>query len=229
MATETTSRSRSVSRVDAFGDSGGAVSRELVRCPRVEGSIPAERCLACKAATCLDIADNGQLVSITCDYDVPGSEPKQKQNSQTISLRRMSVGDLMSRNVVCVRPDLSLDAAVQLFLETGLKSIPVVSEQGRVLGMADESELQLAIQTSSADPLPATRSISDVMMPSAFAIHEQTSATQAAGMMVCEGVWRVPVVSSDGLVVGVISASDLLYWVARSDGYVLRAPGRDAP
>jgi CBS domain-containing protein len=135
----------------------------------------------------------------------------------------------MTRNVVCVRPQLSVDDATLLFLETGLKTAPVVDEQGLVVGMVAESDVQLAVQAHTpskgargAEPL----TVEDVMMPVPFAIQEHVPATQAAGLLVYEAVQRVPVVSTEGRVVGILSAHDLLYWLARADGYVLPPPRR---
>jgi CBS domain-containing protein len=219
---------RDVARVDSFGTAHCAVSRDLVQCPRAEESVPAERCLTCPRALRLTYGRDGALASVTCAPDAQRS--CEGPASTQVNLRRCTVGELMSRNVVCVRPQLSLDAAIQLFLETGLKAVPVVNERGGVLGMVDESDVQLAIHTHSraaGDGRADVLTVEDVMMPATFAIHEHVPATQAAGLMVYEAVRRIPVVSAEGAVVGVLSASDILYWLARGDGYVLPSPRRE--
>ncbi|MFT3927697.1 MAG: CBS domain-containing protein [Myxococcales bacterium] len=219
--------SHAVAHVEAFEGAQQSVTREFVQCPRTGQSVPTKRCLTCPAAVSFAYAENGSLKGVTCGSVAPPAGPALERPNQFVPLRRLSVADLMSRNVVCMRPHLSLDAAMQLFLETGLRAAPVVNEHGAVLGMLEESDLQLAVQAHAGrrGEEEAAICVGDLMMPVAFAVHEHTPATQAAGLMVYEAVRRVPVVSPDGTVVGVLSAADLLYWLARSDGYVLPAPG----
>lgn len=167
-------------------------------------------------------------------YQTPFGAFRDRERASTVSdaireipSQRRTIADLMSRHVVSVRPDLSLDAAMQLFLETKLRAVPVVDEYGKVLGMLEEHDLQAAIYASpKARDEGATRSVSEAMQPVPFVVHEQTPITQAAGLMVEGSVYRVLVVSSDNSVIGILSASDILYWIACSDGYVLSRPQR---
>jgi CBS domain-containing protein len=214
-APQSSSAQRHVDHVSAFSTATDAVKTQFVRCPRTEGSVPVSRCLSCSAAAMLIYDKTGALERIECRH------PDAPRSRADLLLKRTTVGELMTRNVVCVRPELGIDDAVQLFVETGLKAVPVVLEQGTVLGMVEEADVVLAAQVHAADRDDARRTVGDVMMPVSFALHEQVSASQAAGLMVYESVHRVPVVSSEGRVVGLLSASDLLSWVARADGYVL--------
>lgn len=127
-------------------------------------------------------------------------------------LARLHACDLMARNVVCVRSQLSLDALCMLFIETGAKAAPVVDERGCVLGMVADTDLQLEIHTRAAD---GSRTVADVMVPLRFTVQEHTRVAEAAGLMVRESLERLPVVSAQGKVVGVLSTRDILYWVAR--------------
>ena len=65
----------------------------------------------------------------------------------------------------------------------------------------------------------ATATVADIMMPSAFTIGEDASALRAVALMASERVHRVPVVGSDGTVVGILSTLDLLSWLSRTCGY----------
>jgi CBS domain-containing protein len=65
--------------------------------------------------------------------------------------------------------------------------------------------------------------VDDIMTPLVFAVHEHVSASQAAGLMAVEGVRHVIVVASSGEVVGLLSALDVLRWVAERDGF-LKSP-----
>ena len=138
-----------------------------------------------------------------------------------LTLARATVGTLMTRNVVCVRPDLGLDASMALFVETGLKALPVVDAEGALMGFVAESDVMLHVQAAGSATQAET--IADVFMPYALAVPESTPVTRAAALMALEGQQRVAVVSRENRVVGVLSASDILYWLARADGQ-LRAP-----
>ena len=53
----------------------------------------------------------------------------------------------------------------------------------------------------------------------------RTGAWHAAALMAYENIHRVPVVAADGAVIGIVSAMDIVRWVAEQDGYVV---GRSA-
>ncbi len=60
-------------------------------------------------------------------------------------------------------------------------------------------------------------------MPKAFTLPASATLSRAAALMAFEGIHRVPVVSTDGRVVGIVSSLDVARWLARNDGYI--APG----
>ncbi len=59
------------------------------------------------------------------------------------------------------------------------------------------------------------------MMYISFTLCEDTSLSHAAALMAYEGVQRIPVVSFEGKVVGMVSAMDVVRWLAQHDGYVV--------
>jgi CBS domain-containing protein len=213
-----------VSHVYTVG-SAGAVARGTVSCPHRQCTVSEEDCQSCPRIARVERDASGELRKVWCHVNTHAAEEGAES---LVKLRRASVRELMSRNVICVRPELSVDAVVALFVETALKAVPVVDEHGQVLGMLEERDVQQAIHAErSAGAEAPSRCAGDLMMPVPFTIREQLSAFQAAGLLVYEAVGRVPVVSGEGQVVGILSASDLLYWLARADGYVLPTPSRD--
>lgn len=223
-----------VARTVTFEDNGRASGREWVICPRTRGSVPLARCRTCKHLNDLTPGAPDQPQHVVC------SEPQTGEHSLLprelpLRLPRLSVSDLMTRNVVCVRLHLTLDAVAQLFLETGLHTVPVVDGRGKVLGTVSNEDVQLAVQThrgpasepahvsapASRTHLPLERSVADVMLPLVLTIPEHASVVQAAALLVVEALDRVTVVSDSGQVVGIIAASDILHWLAREDGFAL--------
>jgi CBS-domain-containing membrane protein len=195
--------------------------------------VPLGRCKACKQLVALTPGAPDQAAQVVCLGSQTG-EHSLLPRELPLRLPRLSVSDLMTRNVVCVRMHLTLDAVAQLFLETGLHTVPVVDPKGGVLGTVSNEDVQLAIHTERApsdQPAhawePAShgmaheRCVADVMLPLVLTIPEHASVVQAAALLVVEALDRVTVVSDAGQVVGIIAASDILHWLARQDGYAL--------
>jgi CBS domain-containing protein len=128
------------------------------------------------------------------------------------------VSDLMSRNVVSVRPDLSLRELVRLFRRHGVTGVPVVDAGGSRLGSVSTSDLLwLGYQRASATEVYAgalwreldTKTVRDVMTPDVFGVEASATITELLDFFVRTGVRRAFVTESDRLV-GVVSVSDLL-------------------
>lgn len=207
-----------IARISLIGASGGA-ERHLVQCPRISSTVSLGTCLACEHCQTVEPAHRCVLGAIVCDCEGDRAPPS------AFSLPRLDVAHLMARDVLCVRPSLSLDAAVALFIEHHARSLPVVDEQNQLVGMLHESELQLAIQTGTY----AEATVMSAMLPVALAIPESTAVTRAAAIMAFEGVSSLVVVSPSGDVVGMLWASDLLFWLAQADGYLTRVRRSDIP
>lgn len=144
----------------------------------------------------------------------------------TLALPRVPISVLMTRNVLCVRADLSLDAASALFLRSGHRAFPVVDDSGRVVGFVDEEELTTEVQIAATDSRPnaPVRTVGDIILPYVLALPETASVTRAAAVMAFEGQQRIAVIGTECDIVGVLSASDILQWLARADGWVLPRP-----
>ena len=55
----------------------------------------------------------------------------------------------------------------------------------------------------------------------AFTLPEAATVSQAAAIMAYERIHRVPVVTTDGSVVGIVCALDIVAWLAAHDGYAV--------
>lgn len=189
-----------------------------VACPRRGGSVPLAECAHCPRFVKVTpgAAAGEEMVHCHAGSCAPAT------TNRPLSLPRAAVADLMTRNVVCVRSDLTLDAVTTLFLETSLSAVPVVDGEGHLLGFLGQDEVTLAVQVNGRSDRPLT--VADILLPFALAVPETTSLTQAAAVMAFEGQQRLAVTSSEGVIVGVLAASDILYWLARADGHVLPPP-----
>lgn len=154
------------------------------------------------------------------------------------------VSEVMTKHVVCVPPDLGIEALTDLFLERGISGAPVVDASGRTLGVVSKTDVLrdyadrgetgevgkpevqaggIRAQLDRGMHVQETKdaTVQDVMTPLAFTLTEDASIARASALMALEGVHRVPVVAKNGKVVGILSALDVLRWLAKTEGYAV--------
>lgn len=145
--------------------------------------------------------------------------------------------DLMVDNPVSISANASIREALTMFAEKGFSAAPVIDEKGRPVGVIsrfdiivhdrervdyatpspdyygrntvathDGERLGKGFQVESVD---RTR-VSDVMTPAVFSVDPDTPAATVVGEMLALKVHRLFVVDVSGVLVGVISALDVL-------------------
>ncbi len=143
----------------------------------------------------------------------------------------LTVADVMTRQVVSVRPDTPVAGIVALLIDRALRSAPVVDAENRVIGiitdgdlltrgatelpLALQRELSLAERAATIETLAAhPHTAADLMTPNPVTLPETTPLTEAAAVMADRGLKRIPVVDAQQRLVGMVSRSDLLATVA---------------
>lgn len=141
------------------------------------------------------------------------------------------VGEVMRREVITVRPDSPLTAVVELLLDKDFTAVPVVDEQGRVVGMVSDNDLltrggmQVTLSLKRAtdaefvrelhqslrDP---QRQVGAVMTPEVVSVGPETGLGEAGKLMVEKHLKRLPVVDSEGKLVGILGRLDILNTIA---------------
>ncbi|MCS6887875.1 MAG: DUF190 domain-containing protein [Chloroflexus sp.] len=145
----------------------------------------------------------------------------------------LTVADVMNHEVVSVTTDTPVGELVRLLLERGLRAMPVVDAQRKVVGIVTDADLlqrgvsqlplhlqQLLPGDERAAQLAAMAArperAGDVMTPNPQTIPATASLAQAALVMAEYDHKRLPVVDNDGRLVGIISRSDVLQTVANN-------------
>jgi CBS domain-containing protein len=127
----------------------------------------------------------------------------------------MLVRDVMSRNVVTIRPHMPVRAAAALLVANGFTSAPVVTAEGVLRGIVTEGDL------TRGRPLPAPgnseaapdTTASEVMTPEPATARPTDAIADVVAVLHASGQWAVPVVD-EGRLVGIVSRSDVLPNVA---------------
>jgi CBS domain-containing protein len=113
----------------------------------------------------------------------------------------------MKTHVVTVEPDARLAEAIDLMDVYQVRSLPVVTADGLLCGMLSECDVTNALQIAAAT---ARRPVREVMSAPAIAVREEDTARDACDILLSCGLNRVPVLRSDGKVVGVLNRVDVL-------------------
>jgi acetoin utilization protein AcuB len=126
----------------------------------------------------------------------------------------MFVGERMSRPVICVSPEDSINEVLAMFRNEHIRRAPVMRE-GKLVGIVSERDL-LNASPSSATTLSVWEmnyliskvKVKDVMTKKIITVDADTPIEEAARIMADKKIGGLPVMSSDK-VVGMITETDL--------------------
>lgn len=141
-------------------------------------------------------------------------------------LEHTGVDELMTRDVYCVGEEMLAEELAELFATRKVSGVPVVDEDGRLLGVVSRSDL-LRAQDDQEQHAPvlhperAGATASELMNASPIVVREGVTIPYAAAVMAAARVHRVLVVSAEDTVVGILTALDVVRWVARKAGYAV--------
>ncbi len=150
----------------------------------------------------------------------------------------LTAKDIMSREVKTAHLDMSVKELAALLWENKIGGVPVVDEQGRVVGVVTENDLidqnkKLHIPTmvSFLDSVIFIDSaatfekeikkmtgskVSDVCSERLLTVDEDAGLEEIASLIAEEGVHTVPVLK-EGKLVGVIGKADLIRVIAQGE------------
>jgi acetoin utilization protein AcuB len=136
----------------------------------------------------------------------------------------MKVSELMTRKLITVSPDNSVEMAVGLLRQRGVRHLLVLKE-GLLVGILSDRDLKRAL-----DPLRSRKkkllnigglffmlepiAVREIMTREVVTVGPDTSARGAASIMVDRRFGALPVVEGDELV-GIVTETDLLRYFAK--------------
>ena len=86
----------------------------------------------------LPIVEGDKLVGVITDRDLAIRIVAESRGTDT------TVGDIASKNVVTVDPEQSLEDAARLMAEHQIRRLPVVEEDGRLVGILAQADIAQA-------------------------------------------------------------------------------------
>lgn len=143
----------------------------------------------------------------------------------------MRVVDLMAADVISVRRDTSLRDAARLMVEKEISGLPVTDEGGNLVGVISEGDFLrkevdrgdllgtglLGALFDNRDSLAEAETVGEVMSEQVFTVSPDATLVEAARTMTTHAVKRLPVVTREGKLVGVISRRDVVAAYTRPD------------
>jgi CBS domain-containing protein len=117
----------------------------------------------------------------------------------------MRVADVMTRDVRVVRPDQSIQDAAKMMAEIDAGILPV-REGDRLVGMITDRDIAIRAVAAGHGPQTAVR---EVMSPEVKYCYEDEDLDRVTHNMADIQVRRLPVLSRDKRLVGIISLGDV--------------------
>jgi CBS domain-containing protein len=146
------------------------------------------------------------------------------------------VADWMNRDLITVTPSTPLSDAVKLLVDRHISGLPVIDDEGKLVGVISDSDLMWREQGLEQPPYmiflggviyfknPLTydrdlhkalgQTVGEVMTPHAISISEDTPLPEAARIMHDKKIHRLPVVDEHNHPIGIITEGDIVRAIA---------------
>ena len=128
----------------------------------------------------------------------------------------MLIKDWMSKTPVTVKPATSIMKAAKLMKENGFRRLPVIDDDGRLVGIVSDRDIKEASPSKATTLdmhelyyLLSEIKAGDIMTKTVITVGPDDTVEKAAVLMLRHNVGGMPVVDAKGLVVGVITDSDI--------------------
>jgi CBS domain-containing protein len=134
-----------------------------------------------------------------------------------------AAADLMTPNPVSLRETVTAGEAAAFLTERGISAAPVINEAGTPVGVLSQTDL-VVHDRETVESLAARRRrggdsrrlpeeealVRDLMTPAVFTVRLEAPAAQVVEDMLALRVHRLFVVDDGGVLVGVVTATDIL-------------------
>jgi len=161
---------------------------------------------------------------------MPSTRPTE--NPPLLRLTAQTAAELMTANPVSVSADATVEEAVAFLIDRGFSAAPVIDNAGRPIGVLSRADILVhdrekvdylhprhgeapgRTARAAEEAVPVAKGehvrVRDLMTPVVFSVQPDCSAVRVVEDMTAWKVHRIFVVDSTGVLVGVISALDVL-------------------
>jgi|SRR5271165_1456561 len=128
----------------------------------------------------------------------------------------MLISQIMTRSTKACSPDMNLAQATELLWTAACGALPVVDRGNKVTGIITDRDICIALGTRNR--LASEVMVEQAMSPSPYVCHARDDIHTALHTMRDRKVRRLPVVSAEGKLEGMLCASDVLLHARHDDG-----------
>ncbi|NQU21576.1 MAG: CBS domain-containing protein [Candidatus Nealsonbacteria bacterium] len=119
-----------------------------------------------------------------------------------------TVGDYMTADPITIGPETGVHEAIAMLLKHQISGLPVVDEDGKVVGFLSEKDCLDAFLEAEYHESP-TAFVKDLMSPEVTTVEPETGILKTAEVFSQKGFHQLPVMQQDRLV-GQISRKDVI-------------------
>jgi CBS domain-containing protein len=162
---------------------------------------------------CLPVVDaEDNIVGLVTAGDIVAADARAEMPRTDASV---SVAEVMTREPITARPYQPVLEAVALMTEHGFKHVPIVDDDGRLVGIVSDRDVRTAIgdpaealgrDLTELEELP----ISTVMTTPVESVREGDPLIEVAHRLAHESIGALPVVDPRGRVIGIVSYVDVV-------------------
>ena len=120
------------------------------------------------------------------------------------------VESVMTTRVVMILEDIPMAEVWAIATGYDHNGFPVVTREGRLVGMVTKGDLLRALRAGLGDPNVWLQPVSRWMAHGVLALRPKDSVETAVSLMVDSGLRSLPVIDDEGKVVGIVSRNDLM-------------------
>jgi CBS domain-containing protein len=145
----------------------------------------------------------------------------------------MKVKEIMTKEVTSIKPDDNAKDALALLLKMQISGLPVIDEQGKLVGMFTEKDILRQILPSYLEKVGrfvyeenpksikkkfqeiVNLPVSQLMRREVITIDENASLCEVARLMLTQKIRRIPVLDKLKKVIGIVAREDIVRAYAR--------------
>lgn len=138
------------------------------------------------------------------------------------------IGEIMTRDVLTVREDALLEEVIDTMARRSISGLPVVDETKRITGVISEKDIKVALTENKEESIwkillklgQKDQMIADsflkfsareIMSTPAVIVTEENSVQDVLTLFRKERINRLPVVNDNGVLVGIVTRTDILH------------------
>ena len=139
----------------------------------------------------------------------------------------MTAGRICNREVDFAEPEETVQSAATRMHDRNIGTLIVLNKDKQPVGMLTDRDLAVRVVREARDATQTT--VADVMTPCPQTVGEETPIEQALSLMRAGIFRRVPVVNSQGRLVGILSLDDVLDLLCEEFGIIRGLLSSESP